>query len=336
LVLERAWAADLLEVKGEELSVVDGSVQVGLGPAATATFVLQLAAGPGPTGPDGGGLGAQAGQRYVEDEPARPVFSRYWLHNKGPAPMGNQALAVHLGPVAARARPGEASTELVATVSSASATTQAGSVEIAAPDGWEVSPAGRMFNLAPGAFSRLPLRAWVPEGCRPGRYFISARLTDSRGRQMEDIATVDVLPRGPLGLYGMPEGEPGTPSGDAWAPAAWAHPGSQASNELTLELSTEEFTLRPGEQAVVELRARNHCRSDIRAEVQLISPWETWADCGPWSQPLVVPALGEASVSFVAQAPLGRQPYASWLLMKVMYFGRLWYSPTVRLEVVGA
>src|SRR5207302_10354452 len=31
-------------------------------------------------------------------EPAQPVFSRYWLHGKGPAPAGNLPVAVHLSP----------------------------------------------------------------------------------------------------------------------------------------------------------------------------------------------------------------------------------------------
>src|SRR4029077_12956205 len=31
-------------------------------------------------------------------EPAQPVFTRYWLHGKGPAPAGNFPVAVHLSP----------------------------------------------------------------------------------------------------------------------------------------------------------------------------------------------------------------------------------------------
>src|SRR5262249_58873317 len=31
-------------------------------------------------------------------EPAQPVFTRYWLHGKGPAPAGNLPVAVHLAP----------------------------------------------------------------------------------------------------------------------------------------------------------------------------------------------------------------------------------------------
>ena len=31
-------------------------------------------------------------------EPAQPVFTRYWLHGKGPAPAGNLPVAVHVSP----------------------------------------------------------------------------------------------------------------------------------------------------------------------------------------------------------------------------------------------
>ena len=31
-------------------------------------------------------------------EPAQPVFTRYWLHGKGPAPAGNVPVAVHFSP----------------------------------------------------------------------------------------------------------------------------------------------------------------------------------------------------------------------------------------------
>src|SRR5262249_55069577 len=55
-------------------------------------------------------------------DPAHPVFSRYWLHNPGPAPVGNLPTAVHLSAadasgryritVAASARPAEGTVRL--------------------------------------------------------------------------------------------------------------------------------------------------------------------------------------------------------------------------------
>ena len=32
-------------------------------------------------------------------QPVQPVYARYWLHGKGPAPAGNLPVAVHFSPV---------------------------------------------------------------------------------------------------------------------------------------------------------------------------------------------------------------------------------------------
>ncbi len=40
-------------------------------------------------------------------EPAQPVYARYWLHGKGPAPAGNLPVAVHLSPAGQDVRPAE-------------------------------------------------------------------------------------------------------------------------------------------------------------------------------------------------------------------------------------
>src|SRR5207302_1654754 len=36
-----------------------------------------------------------------ESEPAQPLYARYWLHNRGPAPLGGLPATVHLDPGAA-------------------------------------------------------------------------------------------------------------------------------------------------------------------------------------------------------------------------------------------
>ena len=51
---------------------------------------------------DGAALGAEA-------EPAQPLYAKYWLHNRGPAPLGGLPLAVHLDPTRAAVTPGERS-----------------------------------------------------------------------------------------------------------------------------------------------------------------------------------------------------------------------------------
>src|SRR5262249_58706670 len=43
-------------------------------------------------------------------ERAQPVFTRYWLHGKGPAPAGNMPVAVHLSPSRLVVQPGDSAT----------------------------------------------------------------------------------------------------------------------------------------------------------------------------------------------------------------------------------
>ena len=82
-----AWLTDLLEESdGAPLRVEDDTVFVDLPAFSTATVALQA----GSRGPAGAGSGT---------EPVQPVYTRYWLHGKGPAPAGNLPVAVHLSPV---------------------------------------------------------------------------------------------------------------------------------------------------------------------------------------------------------------------------------------------
>ena len=81
-----AWLTDLLEESdGAPLRVENDTVFVDLPAFGTVTAVLR-AGSRGPAGTAGA-------------EPIEPVYARYWLHGKGPAPAGNLPVAVHLSPV---------------------------------------------------------------------------------------------------------------------------------------------------------------------------------------------------------------------------------------------
>jgi hypothetical protein len=327
--LERAWAMNLLEEGEERLPVIEGQVAVGLTPAQTRTVRLRLnRAGQEAVGGDGfSGIGLAGGDKAGSDqvEVAQPVFSRYWLHNKGPAPMGNQLLAVHLGPTSVRARAGSGETALVATVSSgAGEATQAGRLQIVAPDSWDADPPSRLFNLAPGAYTTVPVRLAVPERTRPGRYFVAARVEDGAGQSQEDVATIDILPSAALNHH---VDQPAAPA------PSFGHPSAQAAVELEAHLTSDHLCVVAGSTGVLGLILTNRTRSELRGEAQLVSPWETWALAGPWVQGFAVPPGGHSRVDFAVSVPVGSPPLSSWLLVKTMYFGRLWYSPAVRLDV---
>ena len=72
--------------------------------------------------------------------------------------------------------------------------------------------------------------------------------------------------------------------------------------------------------------------SVLHGEAQLISPFGTWETTDPWYCPVTV-APGEQTVlEFDVAVPPDATPgWESWLLVKLMYFGRVRYSPAVRL-----
>ena len=193
--IESAWAANLLEEAAEPLDCAEGRLTLAFEPAQTRTVRLLLRRA------DRGAAASPGEARTAPaKELAQPTFSRYWLHNKGPAPMGNQLLAAHLGPTSVRMRREGGAASLVATVSSGAVEEkQAGNLEIVAPRGWEADPPSRLFNLAPGAYTSLAFRLSPPADAKPGRFFVAARVTDAAGQVQEDVATVDLLPVDTLG-----------------------------------------------------------------------------------------------------------------------------------------
>jgi hypothetical protein len=92
--------------------------------------------------------------------------------------------------------------------------------------------------------------------------------------------------------------------------------------------------LAPGESGELVVRIASHLASQLRGEAQLVSPVGTWQATGPWTQPVTVPPGGDATVRFAVTVPATAAPgWESWLLVKLMYFGRVRYSESVRLIV---
>ena len=71
-------------------ALVQEPVDLRLEPYEIATLAARLDA---PAGERGG-----TGDLAPRGEPAQPVYSDYWLHNKGAAPMGYQAVTVQVKP----------------------------------------------------------------------------------------------------------------------------------------------------------------------------------------------------------------------------------------------
>ena len=102
--------------------------------------------------------------------------------------------------------------------------------------------------------------------------------------------------------------------------------------EADIEVLTPELRLAPGERGELTVRVDSHLASQLRGEVQLISPIGTWQATAPWTQAVEVAPGGEATVSFSVTVPATAAPgWQSWLLVKLMYFGRVRYSKAVAL-----
>ncbi|WP_246486172.1 NEW3 domain-containing protein [Kribbella qitaiheensis] len=322
-----ACHADLLEHRGAPIEVADGNFIVDLAGSAVDTFVLDLATDV-PAEPTI--LGQPA-------EIAQPSYSRYWLHNRGPAQMGFLPVSLSVSPTIART--GGKSFEMSLVIANQYVDSVAeGTLTLDLPPGWTSDQPDRRIQLEPGGYTRHNINVTPIADCEPGQYFVSARvvtqtdeLAGGAGVQaVEDVVTVFVgdspeltatigfaLPPSQLPEHGSGavEGEPGRPTG------------------LTVTPSTPDLRLTPGTTESLDLTFTNNTKSEIRAELQLASPYGTW----PWlPEPVhavVVPAKSSVVVSVPVVAPADATPAHAWVLPKVMWFGRAQYAPTVRLEI---
>jgi alpha-mannosidase len=108
------------------------------------------------------------------------------------------------------------------------------------------------------------------------------------------------------------------------------------AGEADLEMLTPQLRLTPGAAGQLSVRVASHLGSQLRGEAQLVSPVGTWPTSGPWTQPVEAEPGGEATVRFTVTIPPTAEPgWESWLLVKLMYFGRVRYSPAARLIVMA-
>ncbi len=328
--MSEARHCSLDEVPGRNIPLDGGrhdkTVALTLSAGQIATVQAQLARS-GAGGRPASALAALGRRlRELDVEPAQPVFSRYWLHNKGPAPMGNQAVAVHVLQQSVAVRAGDEGRFSVQVASGSSRDVRAGRVEVVGPAEWAFDPPSRLFSLAARAYLSVEVHFRVPYDTRPGRRFVAARVVDGAGQLQEDVVTVDVLPH-------LAEAASATHPLLA-SPPPFSHPSGELANEVEASLATTRLSLRPGDQGELALVLANNTQGDIRGEVQLLSPVETWPWTGPASQAFAVGPHAATTVTATVQAPPDEQ-LTSWALFKVTYYGRLWYSPAIALHLGG-
>ena len=309
--LSAAWRTDLLEDRDTApLRLRGETAQVDLGAADVATLRLLPRASSPPA--------ADPLARIIE--PVQPVHTRYWLHNAGPAPLGNLPTSVHISPTRLNLTPdGAQAAELRVTVS-CSGRPASGRVELDVPPGLLVrSETDFAYELAPGEYHEfvVPVGAAGPAG----RYLLAARIREESGQVLED--TVEVV-----------------------VPAAVAEASDELPEifEVQLDLGLDPETghaaihLLPGGVADLPVLLVNRADSEIRGELTLISPYGTWNGelaIGPRAQPFALAAGSKARFHVTARAAShARSGSHWWALFRVTGHGRLHYSPAVAVRII--
>ena len=152
-----------------------------------------------PPPPPGPPTGAAA---VAPPEPVQPVYARYWLHGKGPAPAGNVPVAVHFAPTRITLN-GETPQGRATLTVACGPEPASGTVELVVPDELTAeidgAPAGGSadggalpYDLPANGFASWDVAARAAAGTTGGRYFVTARITDRLGQVLEDTALVTV------------------------------------------------------------------------------------------------------------------------------------------------
>jgi hypothetical protein len=334
-----ASSTNVLEEDARALRPSGTTVEVGLEPyeIATVAATLQVTASDGTEPTD---IAPRA-------EAAQPVFADYWLHNKGAAPMGYQAVTVQIKPSYLEGD-GPYSVPIVV-ASERTEGAAAGSVSLIVPPGWEADPTERIYRLAPGAYLAFDASVRPAPGAAPGRYFVAARIADDAGQLHEDVATIDHRAGGD-GRDGhqVPGGRSAAlewaveraleTAGVGLEDGAASHAGARhdPGGELQVELVAGDLTVAPGSDGTLRVSLRNLAASEIRGEAQVLSPLETWSTITPWTQGFAVEPGGETTISFSVAPPMDVATGTYWALVKVMYFGRLLYSESVPVKILAS
>jgi alpha-mannosidase len=335
--ISTAGVTNVLEEDGRSLDASGATVTVDLAPYEIMTVLATLEVAEADP--------AAATDLVPRGEPSQPVFSDYWLHNKGAAPMGYQDVTVQIRPSVLA---GDGPFDLpIVVASERTAGAMAGSVAVIVPPGWEATPSERLYRLAPGAHLAFDASVRPAAGAAPGRYFIAARITDDAGQTHEDVVTIDY--RSTTDDVASRSRNPGDRSSAfEWAversiatggivpePDAPTHAGARhdPGGEITLEVLSREITVAPGGTATLEVSVSNTAASEIRGEAQVLSPHETWSSITPWTQGFTVGAGEQVTIAFDVAPPRDVVTGTYWALVKVMYFGRLLYSESVPVRI---
>ncbi|GJF07978.1 alpha-mannosidase [Mycolicibacterium cyprinidarum] len=241
-------------------------------------------------------------------EPAQPLYARYWLHNRGPAPLGGLPAVAHLHPHRLEASSGSIIPLRLTAASDATDTVLHGRVRLVAPSDWHLGMAELPFVLPPGEYLEATVEVAVPVGAAPGLYPVRAELAATGGaipaswhQTVEDVCVIS------LGAH----------------------------DDQLLRLITEPLAvdLAAGDTQRLCVTVGTDAYADLAVEAHLVSPWGTWEWLGPNIVGDVVPARGTVELQFDVAPPAWIEPGQWWALIRVACAGELVYSEAVSVRV---
>jgi alpha-mannosidase len=241
-------------------------------------------------------------------EPAQPLYARYWLHNRGPAPLGGLPAVAHLHPHQLAVDAGAPVQLQLTAASDATEVPLHGAVRLICPPGWTVEMDELPFVLPPGDFLESAVDVTMPPGTTPGLYPLRAE----------------------LGVTG------------AALPAAWHQVvedvcviavGATDDRVLRLIDDPEPVEIAAGQIAAISVTVGTDAWADLSVEAHLISPWGTWEWLGPNIIGAELPARGTVELAFAVAPPAWVEPGEWWALIRVACAGELVYSPAVKVAV---
>jgi alpha-mannosidase len=314
--LTAARGTSLLEdADGAPVPLDDGAARPVVPAAGVVTLDVTPAVPPWLARPAAG-----AGGAADRPEPAQPVYARYWLHGKGPAPAGNLPVAVHLSPSGQAVLPAGTG-QLVLTVACGPEPAR-GTVQIDAGAGLALEPGGPLdYDLPALGHARWELTVRRGPGPAAGHQFVAARIRDHAGQVIEDAVLITA-------------GRPPASAAAAGGEAARAAGLAAITAELDLDLSPRQLQRAPGEAGELGVTLASHAASELRGEVQLISPVGSWAFVPRWTAGFAVAHGARTRLGFPVSAPADARPGQRWwVIAKVMYFGRVRYSEAAEVAV---
>ncbi|MFG2044666.1 glycoside hydrolase family 38 C-terminal domain-containing protein [Dactylosporangium sp. NPDC048998] len=239
-------------------------------------------------------------------EPVQPVFTRYWLHNCGPAPMGNLPVTLTLRPDDDEPRADGVVRLRAQIVCDDTDAGYDGNLLVKAPEGWIATPRSKPVTVTAGGHLSVPVTVTIPGTAAPGWYAIAASITH-RGQDLEDVLIVPV---------GRPE-------------------QTQTEPLLRARSEAQELTLTPGGRGSVRVAVTHTLRTPLRGHAQLITPHHVWPlTSSPIRGFTVAPGHTE-SVEFPIAVPAATPPGEFWAQPKICAYGHIAYSQPIRIVVLA-